>query len=43
MAGLSNNTYVVKTVYSGDITVDIGDTLDYKNIKLVGYNSYNYH
>ena len=43
MAGLSNEIYISHTDASGDIAVGIGEVIDYKNIKLVGYNSYNYH
>lgn len=44
MAGLSNEIYVVHTLSSGDIAVGISELIDYKDmIKLVGYNSYNYH
>ena len=41
---LSNEIYVVRTLSSGDIAVGINELINYKDmVKLVGYNSYNYH
>ena len=41
---LSNEIYVVRTLSSGDIAVGINELITYKDmVKLVGYNSYNYH
>jgi len=41
--GLSNETYIVHTKYSGDIVVPVENVVTYKNIQLVGYNAYQYH
>lgn len=41
---LSNEIYVVHTLSNGDIAVGINELVNYKDmVKLVGYNSYNYH